>query len=343
MKITPDRIFDSTGAVSKALSAVLLFGPDQGLISETVQRCIAAIAGKPANPFMLSELTPAQLKADSSKLNDELCSLPMLGGQKIIVVRQATDAIASVFEPILVAFPQPNFLLIEAGDLPSRSKLRKAFEMNKYSGVVGCYGDDQNNLTTVIRDVMNSRRVQINANAILELSERLGNDRMVSRSEIEKLALYAGEKGEVTIDDVINIVGDHNAISLEALVFFTAGGNIKDADQSLANALSNGVSPIQVLRALQTHLQRLHMVSGELQRGTPMNTALSLLKPQVFFKVKERFQQQCRNWSLSQLAQAMNLVLRAEQKCKHTGAPMIAICQRTVLRLALVAKKQQHH
>ncbi len=340
MKINPDQIFSSKTAIADGLSAILLFGPDQGLISETTAKCITAIAGKPVNPFMISELTLEQLKAEPFLLCDELRAFPMAGKRKIIIFRQVTDSFASYFEAALADLPMPNFLLVEAGDLPARSKLRKAFGTSKFAGAVGCYGDNHNNLKEVISEVLNARQVQINSDAMLELRERLGNDRMVSRSEIEKLALYAGESGQIEIEDITNVIGDSSAISLERVVFFAADGNIKLADQALIRALADGISPVQVLRGLQAHLQRLHIVSGELKCGRSINAALEQLKPPVFFKVKSRFQKQCQLWSLCQLVRAMNLVLYAEQQCKQTGAPMAAICQRAVLRLAVAAKNQ---
>ena len=339
MKINLDKLLRSQATIADEMSAFLLFGPDQGLISETISQCIAAFAGKPADPFLVSELVPAQLKADPPRLYDELFALSLLGGRKIIVVREATDSLAAIFEQVLNSLPTPNFLLVDAGDLPARSKLRKAFEASKRAGAAGCYGDDNNNLQRVIQEIMEARGIRITSDAILELSGRLGNDRMVSRNEIEKLALYAGDSGHISINDVINIIQDNASISIESVVFFTADGNLKLADQSLVRALADGISPIQIIRALQAHFQRLHMVAGELKRGNSINSAIASLKPPIFFKLRARFQKQCAVWLSDHSAAAMDLAMVAEKQCKKTGAPMAAICQRVVLRLALAAQK----
>ena len=339
MKVKPEQILDRLANGARGFSAALLFGPDQGLISETVARSIAIIAGSPADPFLITEVTPAQLKEDEALLSDHLITLSMLGSRKIVVIRRATDTILKAVEAALAIPDAPNFLLIEAGELPSRSKLRKAFENAKNADAAGCYADGYQNLEKVVRQVAELRGVRIGPEASQELISRLGNDRMISRGEIEKLVLFAGDGGEIQVNDVIAAVGNNAALSIDNVIFDTADGETHAADQALAHALANGIAPVQVLRALQKHFQRLHMVACELQGGASLDAAISRLRPLVFFKMKPRFQRQCRQWPVNQLVAAMLLTLEAERQCKSTGAPMAAICQRSVLRLAAAARK----
>ena len=339
MKVNPEQILDRLTNGAKGFSAALLFGPDQGLISETIARSIAVLAGSPADPFLIAEVTPAQLKEDEALLSDQLLTLSMLGSRKIIVVRRATDTILKPVEAALAIPDAPNFLLIEAGELPPRSKLRKAFESAKNAGAAGCYADGRQSLEQVIRQMTELRGVRIQPEASQELISRLGNDRMISRSEIEKLVLYAGDGGEIKIGDVVAMVGNNADLSIENVIFDTADGKTHAADQALAHALANGVAPVQILRALQKHFQRLHMVASQLKRGATLDAAISGLRPLVFFKVRQRFQRQCRLWSVDRLAAAMVLTLEAERQCKKTGAPMTAICQRSVIRLAAATRK----
>ena len=127
----------------------------------------------------------------------------------------------------------------------------------------GCYADDRHSLEQIVRHVMDLREVVSGRKRSKSFcrSERP----MISRGVIEKLALYAGERGEIKVGDVIAMVGNNAALSIDNVIFDTADGDTR-ADQALTRALANGVAPVQILRALQTHFQRLHMVAGELQR-----------------------------------------------------------------------------
>ena len=161
MKVNPEQLVDRLANLAGGFSAALLFGQDQGLIMETLARSVAAVAGNPADPFLIAEVTPAQLKSDEALLSDELRALPMMGTRKIIVIRQATDAIFKIVEAALGITDAPNFLLIEAGELPPRSKLRKAFEGAKSAGAVGCYADDHQQLEQLVHQVTKLRGVRI--------------------------------------------------------------------------------------------------------------------------------------------------------------------------------------
>ena len=339
MKINTDQLIKLLNKDTRELSGALLFGPDQGLITETISLCIEKFAGKPANPFMLAELSPSKLKADPTLLSDELNTLPMLGEKKIVVFRQCVDSFATDIKSALTSQSKSCFLLTEAGELSARSKLRKVFEESANAAAVGCYSDDGNKIRTLINQVFGEHQSLIDPDASLILAERLGKDRLVSRGEIEKLALFVGPGGCANVKDVTAVIGDHSLLSLEGIVFDTADGNSSQADQSTTRALSEGVSPVQVLRALQNHFLRLHAVIGQLSHGVPLNTALGKLTPPIFFKVKPRFQRQCQQWSIKQLNLAMNLLIGAERQCKKTGAPAHAICQRIVLMLAGAARK----
>ena len=343
MKINPDQLLKQLNKDTSELYGALLFGPDQGLIAETISLCIEKFAGKPANPFMIAELSPSQLKAEPSLLADELNTLPMLGEKKIVVFRQCVDLYAKYIESALTNQSKSSFLLIEAGELPARSTLRKVFEESANAGAVGCYSDDGNKIHTLINKVFGEHQSRIDPDASLMLAERLGNDRLISRGEIEKLALFVGRGGCAGVNDVAAVIGDNSLLSLESIVFDTADGNSNRADRSTARALSEGVSPVQVLRALQNHFQRLHSVIGHISRGVPLNTAMGKLTPPIFFKVKPRFQRQCQQWPIKGLNSAMSLLLGAERQCKKTGAPAHAICQRIVLVLAGAARRYGRH
>ena len=339
MKTNPQQFHNMITAADARCYGALVYGPDHGLVAETVRAAITAIAGTPADSFLLTEFSASQIKADSALLADEMQALPMLGDRKIIVVRQAVDGIAQPVTEVLKT-PAPNFLLLEAGELPPRSKLRKAFESADTAAAVACYADDQRSLDHVVQDVLSRHSVTIDPDASAELVGRLGNDRLISRGEVEKLALFAGEGGHVAIQDILAMVGDNAGLSVDNVVFDTADGNTPGADQSLARALADGINPVQILRAMQRHFQRLHQVTGAVESGARPDMAMGRLRPPVFFKYKSRFQRQCQIWTAGQISKALNLLTEAERQCKQTGAPMSAICQRTVLRVSAAARKQ---
>src|SRR5437667_197208 len=62
----------------------------------------------------------------------------------------------------------------------------------------------------------------------------LGGDRLASRSEIRKLALYARGKNRVELDDVMAVVADASALALDALIDAAFAGRTGELEVQLA-------------------------------------------------------------------------------------------------------------
>src|SRR3546814_16334859 len=111
-----------------AVRAVLLYGPDAGLIRERAAALLAQIVADPQDPFSVSEISAAQLKDDPARLADEAAALTFGGGRRFVRVRDANDKIAPQLKDFLADSPGEAFVTVEAEDLPARSALRKLFE-----------------------------------------------------------------------------------------------------------------------------------------------------------------------------------------------------------------------
>ena len=67
------------------IRAVLVYGPDAGLVSERIGLLAKSVPGAVEDPFRYAELSPASLK-DRAALNDEAAALSLTGGRRVIVV-----------------------------------------------------------------------------------------------------------------------------------------------------------------------------------------------------------------------------------------------------------------
>jgi DNA polymerase-3 subunit delta len=229
-------------------------------------------------------------------------------------------------------------VVIEAGNLTPRSKLRKAFEDAKCAAAIPCYADEGGALRDVISETLGQSSIRISADAMSFLLENLGSDRMVSRSELEKLRLYMGEGGEVTLEDAIACIGDSASMTLDDIAFAAASGNIDRLTHLMDRARREGLAAIGILRAVARHFQRLHLASGSVDEGKSADVAIKSLRPPVFFKQADIFRGQVRIWPTGRLGQALVSLSEAEVQCKTTGMPTDTICDQTLLRLGATAR-----
>ncbi len=349
MKITGARIQSFIRQPGSEIAGVLLYGPDQGLVRERARGLALSVVEDLGDPFRVVEMTGQALKADPTRLIDEAAQLSMTGGRRVIWVHEATDGVSSNFQDILEIRGGQNLVIAEAGNLGPRSSLRKLFEKAKNAGVIGCYEDSARDLGNIIWETLGRFGLSPSPDATAFLIENLGGDRLVTRGELEKLALYVG--GElndtgpaaktVEVEDAMACIGDSAAMSLDFVVYATASGNAQELDRTLERAYLEGTSPIGVLRAMAGHLQRLHLALGFVAGGQPPDSAFDALKPRIIFKFKSQFQAQMRQWRLGRLARAMELLMEAEIECKSTGLPAAQICHRALIRISQAARAKR--
>lgn len=341
MKIQPARAEAFIARPEPAVRAVLLYGPDAGLVRERLNALTRAVAGSVDDPFRVSECGVDALQSDPARLRDEAAALALTGGRRVVRVRDAGDGSAALFAAWFEDAVGESLVIATAGDLGSRSKLRAAFEEAENAAAIACYGDDDEAIGRLARDALKAANLSIGGEALECLVDHLGGDRELSRREIEKLIVYmgAGASGRTVSErDVLACVGDTAAYDLDGLIFAMADGDQAAVQRSFGRLTAEGTSPIGILTAAARHLVRLHEVRGKLADGRSLEAAMMGLRPPVFFKVKARFQAQAGRWTEALLARGLGLLLEAEMAAKSTDMPATAIVERALIQIAQAAR-----
>lgn len=335
MKLTGKQIDRFLAAPDPGQRAALLYGPDAGLRRERIAQLRGIVVDDPNDPFRVSELTGAQIKADSARLADEAAALTFGGGRRFVAVREAADSITATVKDFLEHTPGEAFVVFDGGDLPGRLSLRRLFEGAKAAAAVPCYHDDARSLATVVREFFADADLAIDREAVDFLAAHLGGDRALTRRELEKLALFKGSsEGPITLGDAELCVGDSALLNLDDVAFATASGDLPALERALARCLAEGSTAISLLRAVARHFQRVHQVAGAVAAGTSVDQAMKGLRPPVFWKSTARFKAQAGTWSARHLAGAMERLVEAEAACKRSGAPQESLAARALLEIA---------
>jgi DNA polymerase-3 subunit delta len=323
MKLAGARAASFLKAPDPKIRAVLLFGPDAGLVRERADLLARHVCPDTKDPFRVAEVTGAGAAADPARLADEMAAMSLVGGRRVIRLREAGDGAAAAVANALAA-PGDALLLAEAGELPSRSALRKLFEASAAAVAIGCYPDSARDLAEIVRATLGAHRIVVSGEALDYLVDRLGGDRLVTRSELEKLALYAGDGGRVDLAAAMVSIGDSADLSLDDIVFAAAEGDAAALERALFRGLAEGENPVRILRAAQRHFQMLHLANGraEAVRAPPLPS------------LRERLGAQARRWPAPRAAAALDALTAAELAAKRTGAPQETICRNVLLALA---------
>ena len=345
MKITATKADRFAKSPPRGISAVLLYGPDAGLVRERGTHLLNAVVEDPSDQFRIAELTVAALREDQTRLADEAAALSLTGGRRVVAIKGATDTISDLLADLLQTVPADGALIVvEAGDLGPRSKLRKVFEGADNAAAVACYSDDDRAVESLVHETLSSKNLSVSRDALRYLCDNLGGDRLVSRSELEKLALYMGAGsgdggGEVTLSDAVACVGDSANMTLDDLAFAAASGDLEQVTRLIDRVRQEGTTAISILRVLTRHFQRLHLACGLMEEGKSPDEAMKSLRPPVFFKQTTAFRAQCSRWTTDGLETLLESIGQAEATCKTTGSPSDIICGQLLLRTAFMARR----
>jgi DNA polymerase-3 subunit delta len=318
-----------------ATPVVLIYGPDEGLVRERVERLIAAVLDDPRDPFRASELGLDLVRAEPARLADEARALCLMGGRRVVRLRQASDQATAACRALLALERIEALVVIDAGELPSGSSLRRLIEGAPRAAAIACYRDEGRDLAAFVERELAERRLRADADARAWLLEHLGADRGVTRSELDKLALYLGAGGAtagagtqpVGLDDVAAVVGDSAALGLDDLVHGVALGQLAATERCLERLLGEGQDPVRLVRAQANHFARLHRLAAQVERGAALEQVVERARPPIHFRRKDAVRSELRLWSAARAARALARLTEAEIACKTTGWPARVLCR----------------
>lgn len=336
MKLSSSRIAAFLNKPDPDMRVILVYGPDTGLVRERATHLAKLVVPDLNDPFRVAVLPAAALGEDPARLFDEMASMSLGGGRRLIRLQSPGESLASVIGNLLADMPATDsLLLIEAGDLDKRSKLRAVCEgESPLACAIPCYVEDTAARQRTIGEILNGENIRAPREVIAALADILPPDRLAMRSELEKFAIYVGKGHDATLADVHATVQDAGAAELDDLVFAVGSGESKRAMQLIERLFAEQAAPVALLRAAQRHFVRLQWARAQMDNGLNATDAVKRLQPPVFWKYEGAMAAQLRRWPRARAEQALRRLYDAEAAVKRTGTPDTALCAQVLLGLA---------
>ena len=203
MKIAPARVAAFLQRPDPDIRAVLLYGPDAGLVRERADHLARTVCADLADPFRVADLNGAALVADPARLADKSAATQPDRRSAGCAGTRCKRWLGTIFAGYLAEMPGEALVVAEAAELSSGSALRRAFDGSPHGAAIGCYPDAPRDRAAVIRESLAAHHVSASRDATQYLVDHLGEDRLVTRSELDKLALYVGDGGRVELEDAV--------------------------------------------------------------------------------------------------------------------------------------------
>jgi len=336
MKIAPKIADTYVKKPDPAHRAVLLYGPDAGLIRERAKLLATAYLCGDKDPFALTELSMPKLLEDPALLADECSSISMMSPKRVLLIRDASDKLSRTIEGAASYFNDSVLVIICADELSARSSLRAWFEAQTNTAALACYRDEMRDVQDVIRKTLETAGVRADRDAIDYLSGQLGNDRYVTYQELEKLITYAGDSKTISLSDAEALVDYNRETSFDDVVNAVADRNLQALEKTLTMLLREGTQPVAYLRALQRYFNRLYLIRSQMAGDKSAEAVIQSLRPPVFFKQIPILTRHIQLWPLPNIVKALKLLVAAEQSCKTSDLPIIPASSRFLLQITQI-------
>ena len=251
MKIEPRQVETFIKSPNPDICCFLVYGPDPSIVKERAITLCRHSGLKPDDPFGITTCNGEDLARNISGLFDEASALTFGGGARVIRVQGASD---SLTEGVNYAFQRGLknvMVVIETGELSTRSRLRRLFESTEHGASIPCYEDTPATREKMIKDIIETEGFIIESKVVKFLSFQLSGDRGLARMELEKLLLYCGNQtSPITMEKVSACVRDDRDHALEDIALAAGGGRTSELFFSYKRCLAAGETEIAILRAV---------------------------------------------------------------------------------------------
>ena len=164
-----------------------------------------------------------------------------------------------------------------------------------------------------------------------------GVRRAASRSEINKLVLYARGRGEIGVDDVAAVVSDASALALDDVIDAAFAGRPAELETRLAKARAAGSAVGSMFFAAQRQLAQLHRWRTAIEDGASFS--LDAVQPPLHFRRKGLVEAALRQWTSEHLTAAMAELADAVLAARKRPALADVIAERALLALAVKVRR----
>ncbi len=312
---------------------ILIYGPNEGLVKDQIEKLVKDYLSQ--GEYEEISFNGKNLDDDPGSLEAIIRSVSMFFKNKIVIADGIKDKHLSIIEEIVLKAPEQGVLIIREGSLSKSSKIRKFFEAHKTCLSLPCYEDDSRSMMKNIEEFTRKNKIELDRDIKNYLLLSLSNDRMISKRELEKIEIfYKNSSSKIKLEEIKILLNDSSSQNLNKMNEQVMFGNTSKSSKIINKLLSEGISPISLVRSLINYLLRVQQTQIEMKKGNNFDSSIKILKPPVFWKDKDNFQKHCFKWPLRSIESNLNRLLETEVTCKLNSKLANINCEKSILSIA---------
>jgi len=256
---------------------------------------------------------------------NSIVSKSFFENEKIIVISRVGDKIFNIIEEIIEKNLDDIKIILNAGLLEKKSKLRNFFEKSKDTVCVAFYADNNQTLNTLVSNFFREKKIPISQQLINLLVERCRGSRQNLKNELNKIDSFIIGKKNINLDQIIKLTNLAENYNVSELIDSCLAKNFKKTVNILNENNFSQEDCILIIRTFLNKSKRLHGLLLGLNNNKNFEQAISSFKPPIFWKDKEVVKQQMNNWDLNNIENLIYQTSELELIIKKNSSSSINI------------------
>jgi DNA polymerase-3 subunit delta len=292
----------------------LFYGPNTGLIEETINKFF-----KPIYTKNIINYDESELLSNIHLFKEMIFNKSFFENEKFIIINRATNKILEIIEELIESQITDIKIIIKAGVLEKKSKLRSFFEKNESVVITAFYEDNYQSLSLMAQNIFRENKINVSGEIINLIVERSKGNRINITNEIEKILPFAKKNNKINFKDVLKLTNLAENYNISELVNYNLSKNKKKTLNILNENNKISDENILILRTFLNNLKRLKSLKVKLKNNKNIDQVLSSSRPPIFWKDKEIIKQQLNVWSLTEIKLLINKVNDLELEIKKNN------------------------
>ena len=298
----------------KGRSIILLYGKNEGLQNETLEKnflinFIGSINKYDENEFINNYET----------ISSEILTKSLFDEKKILIISRVGEKILKYVEEVSDRNIEDIAIILKAGLLEKRSKLRIFFEKSKKFAIIPFYEDDTKTLSSLVYEFLNKNSIKLSRESINLLVGRSSGSRENLKKELSKIFNYSHSNKEITFEVVKKLSNLAENFGVSELADNYLSKNKKNIIKILNENNYSDDDCILILRTILNKSKRLLNILENYKKNKNLDDVISKTKPPIFWKDKEVVKRQANTWKLKDLKTKMYEINEVETLVKSNS------------------------
>ena len=290
------KYFDLEKINKNKINYYLFYGPNLGLIEDTIKNIFKPIFSK--NIINYDEL---DILNNKEEFKEQIFNKSFFDDDKFIIINRATDKIFEIIKEIIDTKIEDVKIIIKAGNLEKKTKIRNFFEKEKKTIITAFYEDNFQSLYQLVQKFIKENNIRISNEIINLIIERSKGNRINLKNELEKIFLFSKKNNIINFDSISKLTNLFENYDFAELVDSCLLKNRKKTINILNENNPNSEDNILILRSFLFKLKRLKKLKTKMDNTKNIDQTLNTFKPPIFWKEKEVVKQQLKQRTLSDI------------------------------------------